>query len=54
MRIPDLDDEDKECFEDYAEIPGIVQSFASDEVLTKVTKRMHGGPGPGGANANLL
>ena len=31
-----------------------MQSFASDEVLTKVAKRMHGGAGPGGGDANLM
>ena len=54
MRVPDLDDEDEVCFEDYTTIPGIVPSFASDDIMTKVAKRLHGGAGPGGADSHLL
>ena len=54
MRVPDLDDEDKICFEYYAKIPSIVPSFASDVIMTKVTKRLHGGAGPRGVDYHLL
>jgi len=44
---PNLDNKEESCFEDYPKIPGIIPSFAKDDVMTIVDKQIHGGVGPG-------
>ena len=54
IRVPDLENPEVKCFQEYDHTPVSVPHAFDEETIAGITKKLHGTAGPGGIDADLF